>query len=398
MSGQYDVAILGAGPVGLEAALRSAEDGRKTVLIERGSTAQSVRDWGHVRMFTPFGMNSSERGRAAVGGGPDVDAVLSGRELAEDYLDPLARAAERAGVERLGGCVTDVRREGWPKGRGLGEAARAESPLIVHADGDCVKAGAVLDCTGTFTASHGEGWDFARPQEYPVTPPAVDAAEVRWGPVSPAAADDWEGAAVLVVGSGYTAATDVITLHRAGCRVTWLTRRAADVPVEPLEDDPLPMRRELVARANELALSGKVDWRAGHTVTTVQFGEPSAEPPFHRRAVVGVGGGCEVRFEGDEAFAAILFDTGFRPDTSLFRELHVHLCYATEGPMRLAAKLLGEAGADCLAQTGSDAELLRTEEPGFFVLGSKSYGRNSNFLLRAGLEQVDAVFDELLPA
>ena len=397
MSGQYDVAILGAGPVGLEAALRSAEDGRKTVLIERGSTAQSVRDWGHVRMFTPFGMNSSERGRAAVGGGPDVDAVLSGRELAEDYLDPLARAAERAGVERLGGCVTDVRREGWPKGRGLGEAARAESPLIVHADGDCVKAGAVLDCTGTFTASHGEGWDFARPQEYPVTPPAVDASEVAWGPVDPSAIDPaWKNGRVLVVGSGYTAATDVVLLHGAGVPVVWLTRRDTPQPVDLVEGDPLPRRQELVDAANALADDGRVDWRSGHTVTSVKFDPPTGPTAAPRRVVTARGPEGDVRFDGDSTFAAVLFDTGFRPDTSLFRELHVHLCYATEGPMKLAAHLMGGASDDCLTQTGSDAELLKTPEPGFFVLGAKSYGRRSNFLLRAGLEQVAAVFDELI--
>ena len=65
--------------------------------------------------------------------------------------------------------------------------------------------------------------------------------------------------------------------------------------------------------------------------------------------------------------------------------------------MKLAAHLMGQSSADCLDQSGNDADLLRTPEPGFFVLGSKSYGRRSNFLLKAGIEQVDAVFDELIP-
>ena len=33
--------------------------------------------------------------------------------------------------------------------------------------------------------------------------------------------------------------------------------------------------------------------------------------------------------------------------------------------------------------------------PGFFILGAKSYGRNSNFLLRIGWQQVDDVFEKL---
>ena len=35
---------------------------------------------------------------------------------------------------------------------------------------------------------------------------------------------------------------------------------------------------------------------------------------------------------------------------------------------------------------------LRNPEPNFYILGAKSYGRNSNFLLRTGFEQVREVF------
>ncbi len=35
-------------------------------------------------------------------------------------------------------------------------------------------------------------------------------------------------------------------------------------------------------------------------------------------------------------------------------------------------------------------------EPGFFILGAKSYGRNSQFLLRIGWQQVDDVFRSLI--
>ena len=114
----------------------------------------------------------------------------------------------------------------------------------------------------------------------------------------------------------------------------------------------------------------------------------------------------------------ILAMVGYRPDTSITEELqvrkvnyHVHLlsawgfitssevhyCYATEGPMKLAAALMaaGGGGGDCLAQVfilkllsalvwqvvPGPATLL-TPEPGLLVLGMKSYGRGSAFLLR----------------
>ncbi|MFU8805601.1 MAG: flavoprotein, partial [Bradymonadaceae bacterium] len=89
-------------------------------------------------------------------------------------------------------------------------------------------------------------------------------------------------------------------------------------------------------------------------------------------------------------------NVGYRPDTSIFQELQVHLCYASEGPMKLAATLLSaDGGGDCLAQTSGGVDTLMNPEPNFFVLGAKSYGRNSDFLLKLGLEQIDAIFDTL---
>jgi hypothetical protein len=88
----------------------------------------------------------------------------------------------------------------------------------------------------------------------------------------------------------------------------------------------------------------------------------------------------------------VLSLTGAVGDHGLYRQLQVHECYATAGPMALAAALLGAAGGDCLEQTGHGAETLRNPEPGFFILGAKSYGRNSQFLMRIGWEQISDVF------
>ena len=89
----------------------------------------------------------------------------------------------------------------------------------------------------------------------------------------------------------------------------------------------------------------------------------------------------------------IVAHVGFRPDLSLYRELLIHQCYASEGPMQLAASLLASAGAnaDCLAQTSAGPETLLSPEPNFFILGAKSYGRGSNFLIKVGLEQIQDV-------
>ena len=66
------------------------------------------------------------------------------------------------------------------------------------------------------------------------------------------------------------------------------------------------------------------------------------------------------------------------------------------GQLCLVAALLGSGSEDCLTAGGQDASTLVNPEPGFFILGSKSYGRNNTFLLRSGWQQVDDALGLLL--
>jgi len=94
-------------------------------------------------------------------------------------------------------------------------------------------------------------------------------------------------------------------------------------------------------------------------------------------------------------FDNVIANVGFHPDSSLYRELQVHQCYASEGPMKLAVSLITSGGADCLSQKSESSDVLMNPEPNFFILGGKSYGRNSKFLIKVGLEQIDQICSHL---
>src|SRR3954462_4458860 len=58
MSEAKTVAIIGAGPVGLAAAAHVLERGLEPIVLEAGETAgHSVRQWGHVQLFSPCEYN-----------------------------------------------------------------------------------------------------------------------------------------------------------------------------------------------------------------------------------------------------------------------------------------------------------------------------------------------------
>jgi hypothetical protein len=392
------IAILGAGPTGLEAALTAAEAGNPFTVYEAAPTvAGNVRAWGHVRLFTPWEMNVSPRMRRHLQAGgrevPDGPECPTGRELAERLLSPLAELPEIAPHLRLGTRVLGIGRQGLLKHEEIATAERGRHPfrlLLAAADEAgrewTEEADLVIDATGTWENPNtlGDG-GIPAPGER-----ALDAEIRRDIPDLAAERNDWAGKTILLAGAGHSAQTAVRALaelarQEPGTRVIWALRNPAP-GWGTHEGDPLAARAELTAAAADLASGGSpaVEARRGVVV------EEIAKPNGRFEVTLRNGAGRE-RLAVDR----ILSLTGAVGDHTLYRQLQVHECYATCGPIKLAGALLGAGAADCLAQTTHGADTLTNPEPGFFILGAKSYGRNNTFLMRIGWEQIGEVFGML---
>jgi len=395
------LAILGAGPTGLEAALAAVETGCPFTLYEAGdAVAAHVRDWGHVRLFSPWDLNVSARARARLSREgvevPSGDGCPTGAELVERLLAPLAELPEIRPSLRLGTRVNAVGREGLLKHEEIGTAERRRHRFrLLVSDGDggetVEHADVVLDCTGSYAVPNalGDG-GIPAPGERALEVEKPDALARRIPDVV-RDEESWAGRTVLLVGAGHsaqTAARDLAALaeRRPGTRVIWALRRERPA-FEPIPNDGLPARSRLIEQAGELAAgaSPALEVRAGVVVEAVGSSENGRVQVVLRKTD-----------GGDESVDVdrILALTGSVGDHLLYRQLQVHECYATSGPMKLAAALLGSGGGagDCLAQESHGADTLVNPEPGFFLLGSKSYGRNTTFLMRVGWQQVDEVF------
>jgi len=386
------IAILGAGPIGLEAALAAAQRGADFVVYEAAEQVGGhVRSWGHVRTFTPWSMNISPRVRGVLPQAPDGDALPTGAQLAGELLDPIAALPQLAGRIRLGTRVLAVGREGLLKHEAIGDPRRAKRPFrLLHRRPDGSEAidhaDIVIDATGTYGNPNrlGDGGIDA------VNERAFEDRIVRTLPALEQQAEAWAGRTILLTGSGHSAQTAARRLaafarDAPGTRVVWAVRRSQP-DWGAVGDDPLPERASLNASAAELAAgaSDAVSLRPGCVTEALHDRDG--------RIVVTLRNGAPSDIEVDRILAL----NGGVGDHALYRQLQVHECYATSGPMNLAAALLGEAGGDCLAIASHGPETLRNPEPGFFILGAKSYGRNSQFLLQTGWQQVDDVFDSLI--
>jgi thioredoxin reductase len=367
------IAVLGAGPIGLEAALYARRLGMPATVYELGGIGEHLQRWGHVRLFTPFGMNVTSLGRAALRADdpnyefPGDSECITGREHVAAYLDPLAHTIALADCMRLETQVLHVGRRGLLRDDSAGDPLRAKHPfLLLLRDSKgrerVEEADAVLDCTGTYGRHRwiGDGG-------IPATGELAAEPHIAYGldDVLGERRGHYSGKTVLVVGAGHSAATSVCNLARlaeenpAGW-VIWLARGAASQPIKRIPNDPFKERDRLAVKANNFATrpDGNVEF---HNQSFVESIEPLGPDRGFR-----VSARCAGKHKTWDV-ERIIGNVGSEPDTDLYSELHVH-------------------------ENSRSRDSLRNPEPNFFVLGMKSYGRNPGFLLRNGFEQIRDVF------
>ena len=128
------IAVVGAGPVGLAAASNLVERGVPFEVFEAGETVgTSVRDWGHVRVFTTWEQSvdpASRRLLEAAGWSlPQSNALPTGEDLYRNYLKPLSDLPGFKGRIHTGTRVTGITRQGIDK---VASKGRAEHPFEIR--------------------------------------------------------------------------------------------------------------------------------------------------------------------------------------------------------------------------------------------------------------------------
>ena len=381
------IAVLGAGPIGLAAAAHLRARGLQPLVLEAGPRiAEAVRQWGHVRMFSPwrFNVDSAARALLAARGWtpPEPEAFPTGAELVARYLDPLAEAL--AGDIRTGTRVTGMARRDM--GRLRDGAERDAAPFILQvqtAQGeDAIEAAAVVDCTGTWSSPNPAG-----AHGLPALGESAQAARIAYGipDVLGAARDAYAGRTTLVVGAGHSAMNAVLDLvelarQAPGTRILWAFRRPLGaVNFGGGAKDGLAARGDLGARAQALVESGAVTALAPFLIDRVAAQSGGL-------AISGRQGAQGVTIQADRMIVA----TGFRPDLGMLGEVRLALDPAVEATPALAPLIDPNLHSCGTVRPHGEAEL-RHPESGFYIAGMKSYGRAPTFLLATGHEQVRSI-------
>ncbi|KKX29362.1 FAD-dependent oxidoreductase [Rhizobium sp. LC145] len=387
------VAIIGAGPVGLAAAAQLVQWGIRPIVLEAGQSAgSSLRTWGHVRVFSPWRYVVENAAASLLGRSgwrmPDLDELPTGAEIVERYLEPLAALPEIEPNIVYGATVTAVTRAGLDKVTNQGRDAAAYCIRYTDDNNEerTVEARAVLDASGTWSRPNPLGVD-----GLPVIGEKTAVGGIAYGIPDVAGREhaDYAGATVLVVGSGHSAINVVLALlnlqkEAPETKILWALRRnRIDRLLGGGLNDQLPARGDLGLAAKEAIDNGRVSLLAPFAIQSVRR-------DGDRLGVQATKDGTEVSLVVDRIIAS----TGFRPDLDMLRELRLDMDPAVEAP-RLLAPMIDPNLHSCGTVPPHGVVELTQPEAGFYIVGSKSYGRAPTFLMATGYEQVRSVVAEL---
>ncbi|NUP47091.1 MAG: M28 family peptidase [Catenulispora sp.] len=387
---ELPVMVIGAGPVGLAAAAHLAARNVDFLVLESGdAVGAAIRQWGHVRLFSPWRYNIDSAARALLEqsgwSAPDADVNPTGAELVERYLAPLAATEQIRARIRLGHKVTAISRVGVDRVR---SRSREFAPFLIRVEVDGqltdLHARAVIDATGTWNTPNVLGASGL---------PAYGEAEATafidhaLPDVLGAARATYAGKHTLVVGAGYSAVNTMLSLaelaeQEPDTRVTWAIRTGSAARSYGGGDaDALPARGALGTRLKDLVAAGRIELVnqfSTRQIRTLSDGTVEVESVDARDVKKIV--------TADRIVAA----TGFRPDHSIASELRLDLDPVL-GATRELAPLIDPNEHSCGTVPPHGVDQLSHPEPGYFAIGAKSYGRAPTFLMATGYEQARSV-------
>lgn len=384
------VAIIGAGPVGLAAAAHLTIRHQPFMLFESGDTvASNILTWQHVKVFSPWRYNIDKAARQLLLEShwiePDPEVLPTGRQLYEQYFEPLGNLPALKPFIHTKSKVVAIGRKNMDKVKSWG---REESPFVlqVHHSNEGVKfyeAKAVIDASGTWNSPNpiGSGGVFAAGE-------IENSKHIFYGipDVYGSLKDRYINKSIAVIGGGHSAINTIIELTKLQeffpeTSIHWILRKENIKDVYGgQERDVLKARGALGIKIEQLVTDDLVNVYTPFQVKEIKKYKG-------RLALIG--------FQHDKlqvlpGIDEIISNTGSRPDFSFLRELRLRVDSSLESSAAIA-ELIDPNIHSCGTVRPHGEKDLQHDDEGFYIVGSKSYGRAPTFLMATGYEQVRSV-------
>ncbi len=391
MTEKPTVAIIGAGPAGVEAALYAQELGYRTLLIEKSSrVGPSLAMRKHMPLFSDWHNTCSSLGLSklhALSKVPQATKIHAQNYLI-DYLEPLS--ALLTDVEIVFDTeVVRVGRCSLYKQDLLGPH-RGDQPfrLLTRNKNGSERfyfADFIIDASGV---QH-------RPKPIgsggiPAKGEAALGDQIIYGFKDfTNSAATYAGKKTLIFGGTYDTAYALNSFldfmaQQTDAQLVWMSPSRFKPPINPLLEDIFAKRVELIQRANQIATSQQAnqEFIGGAQVQEVTFdGQRFAIQyvPLDRKPRT-------------LTVDNLIVNNGFSGDDRLLGELQIHQCYASGAPMALAAAMLPATQENRCVPRALGRDTMTNPEPNCFIIGAKSFNRTPGFAQLVGLGQIVRTF------
>lgn len=384
------VAVIGAGPIGLAAAAHLLERGMQPIVFEAGSSvATHLESYRQVQLFSPWRYNVDSAARrlleASGWKAPEPGELPTAGAMVDRYLVPLAQLPAMAAAILLSHRVVRISRDGFDKMKSTG---REEAPFVVRAESPRglaeFRTWGVIDASGTWGNPNPLGAN-----GLPALGEPEASARIAYGmpDILGAQRHRYAGKRVLVAGAGHSAAGSLLALAKLaeqepGTRIVWTIRGHNFARIfGGGENDGLAARGALGRRLKLLADGGALQVQADFRTESIAAANG---------ALTIEGRGLNAERRRIEGIDEIIVAAGGRPDSSVASELRVNLDPWVESTEQLAP-LIDPNLHSCGTVRPHGHRELQHPEPRYYAVGAKSYGRAPNFLLATGHEQVRSV-------
>lgn len=384
------VAIVGGGPIGLAAAAHLTIRNIPFLLFEVGeSVAANILSWEHVRLFSPWKYNIDKAARQLLEASgwvaPDDSGLPTGKQLYEDYFKPLSDLPVIKSSIHANSRVVSIGRKNMDKMKSRG---REEWPFVLqihHQDKGArsYETRAVIDASGTWNSPNpiGSGGVFAvgeiesRDKIFYGIPNVLGKLK-----------DRYKNKSVAVVGGGHSAINTIIELDKLkdefpDTTIHWILRKKNINDVYGgQEKDALEARGVLGIMIKQLVNDDRVNVYTPFQIQEIkQYNDQLALIGFQHDTLQVLPGIDE-----------LISNAGSRPDFSFLREIRLRIDSSLESAHAIA-ELIDPNIHSCGTVRPHGEKELRHDDEGFYIVGSKSYGRAPTFLMATGYEQVRSV-------
>lgn len=381
-----DYIIIGAGPIGIETAVILKDFNHKILILEKGDkVGYSVEKNSHLDMFSPWYYNYSPYGIDILQKNGrfkepknEYESIL---EYLKNYLLPLVETSQ---VDIKLNCeVINIGKVQLAKNDLIGEN-RKKFPFKISVKTEdkeeFLYAWNVIDSSGVYDTplNLGEG-------RIPAINELKYKDEIIYQAIDRKKPELFDGKRVLVLGQTCCTAKSLNELKKylknKDTKIIYLNETGLKPYINQLKNDIFHRRVENINLANKLLNSknDQIEIYEKHSINKID----KIDGVFQ----------IELNDYVDNEIKTIEVNTiisnfGFNSDNSIYSQLQIHECYASLSPMNYAASMLADTLDHRFTQTSQTYKNILNPETNFYIIGSKSYGRNIGFSIFIGIGQI----------